>query len=278
MKFSNGSYKPWAEDVGVREALEDMVLDTYYVFYVLVALFAFLLLPLVFFFHLVSSDEEGLEDDIGVTAEVEPFRSKMCRAIKYTGILIAVFTALVVAGYFIPAGDDLPPHNGTTLQEWRSALEYEFEEFKRERGENILVFLLNVLNMVGMFFFVIYTGYGMSSLPVGMIKGQRSVFTERSAVDREIENVETQVKTIEERNADASAVPSYETAQLDRLQQQLRLLRRTRHDLNMTGRSFVNRLCLVCRPFQFVIGVFFSVVGLLIFVSLLLTSVDKGRD
>ncbi len=277
MKFSNGTYKPWAEPPEVRASLEATVLDTYYVFYSLVALFGFFVLPLVFFFHLVSSSDDGLEDDIGVT-EVEPFRSKMCRAVKYTGILIVIFVALVIAGYFIPAGDDLPPNNGTAaqLQEWLEGLEYEFEDFGRVKGENILVFLLNVLNMVGMFFFVIYTGYGMSSLPVGMIKGQRSVFTERAAVDAEIASVEAQVKRIEERNADASSTPSYDTAQLDRLQQQLRLLRRARRDLDQSGRSFVNRLLLVCRPFQFIFGVFFSVVGLLIFVSLLLTSIDKA--
>merc|ERR1712117_116845 len=81
------------------------------------------------------------------------------------------------------------------------------------KSENILVFLLNVLNVVGMFFFVVYAGCGFSSLPYGMIKGGRNVFTRRADV---------------------------------------------------------------CRPFQFLFGVFFSIVGLLIFVSLLLTSVDKA--
>ena len=60
MKFSNGTYKPWAEDPSVRETIEDSVLYTYYAFYLLVILFAFLVLPLAFFFHLIGGDD-GLQ-------------------------------------------------------------------------------------------------------------------------------------------------------------------------------------------------------------------------
>ena len=39
------------------------------------------------------------------------------------------------------------------------------------RAQNLLVFLINVLNMVGMALLVIYTAYGMSSLPCSLIMG-----------------------------------------------------------------------------------------------------------
>ena len=58
-----------------------------------------------------------------------------------------------------------------------------------------------------------------------------------------------QIKRIEERN-EGGTTPNYDNAQLDRLQQQLRLLRRTRRELDQNGRSFLNRVLLVCRPFQ----------------------------
>ena len=58
------------------------------------------------------------------------------------------------------------------------------------------VFLLNVLNVVGMFFFVVYAGCGFSSLPYGMIKGGRNVFTRRADVDVEISNVEAQGRVL----------------------------------------------------------------------------------
>ena len=44
----------------MRETIEDSVLYTYYAFYLLVILFAFLVLPLAFFFHLIGGDD-GLQ-------------------------------------------------------------------------------------------------------------------------------------------------------------------------------------------------------------------------
>ena len=68
--------------------------------------------------------------------EVEPFRSKMLRAMKYTCVLVALFVVLVIVGYFIPADDNLPPNNGTQLQEFEA--EYEFQRPRRVKSENIL--------------------------------------------------------------------------------------------------------------------------------------------
>ena len=87
---------------------------------------------LVVFTQLLSL---SLQDDIGVT-EVEPFRSKMIRAVKYTCVLVAIFVVLVVVGYFIPADDNLPPNNGTQSQD--SEAEYEFQRPRRVKSENIL--------------------------------------------------------------------------------------------------------------------------------------------
>ena len=48
------------------------------------------------------------------------------RAVKYTCVLVAIFVALVVAGYFIPIdGGDLPPNNGTA---YLSHFEGEFHK------------------------------------------------------------------------------------------------------------------------------------------------------
>ena len=49
-----------SQDPSVRETIEDTVLYTYYAFYLLVILFAFLILPLAFFFHLIGGDD-GLQ-------------------------------------------------------------------------------------------------------------------------------------------------------------------------------------------------------------------------
>ena len=63
---------------------------------------------------------------------------------------------------------------------------------------------------------------------------------------------------------------------LERLEQQVRLLQRRRRSLEQSARSFVNRLVLICRPFQFIVGSILALFGFLIFLSLLLTSIDKA--
>jgi hypothetical protein len=64
--------------------------------------------------------------------------------------------------------------------------------------------------------------------------------------------------------------------QVERLERQLRILQRTRHDLNQRAKTFANRCVSCCRPFQFVLGILCMLFGLLIFISLLLTSIDKA--
>ena len=71
--------------------------------------------------------------------EVEPFRSKMMRAMKYTCVLVAIFVVLVIVGYFIPADDNLPPNNGTLFGAEDFEVEFEFQRPRRVKSENILV-------------------------------------------------------------------------------------------------------------------------------------------
>lgn len=66
MKNANGTFKPWAEDEAVRSGLERDVLSAYYSLYGIVLTFAFLILPLVFFYHVGRfTSDSGSEDEPG---------------------------------------------------------------------------------------------------------------------------------------------------------------------------------------------------------------------
>ena len=69
---------------------------------------------------------------------------------------------------------------------------------------------------------------------------------------------------------------SLDRSRLERLEQQVRLLGRRRHDLEQSAKTFVNRCILICRPFQFILGSIFTLFGFLIFLSLLLTCIDRA--
>ena len=95
-------------------------------------------------------------------------------------------------GIFIPFGE-VPSTDGNST-EWDSMSEWQQMvhiiesnlQFNDSNASNLLVFLLNVLSLIGMVLLVIYTAYGMSSMPFGMIQGQRTVHTDRNSVLRQI--------------------------------------------------------------------------------------------
>lgn len=62
MKYSNGTYKEWAQNEEDRQQLQDAVLHAYYVFYAIILTFAFLVLPMAFFFN-ITSENEGNKDN-----------------------------------------------------------------------------------------------------------------------------------------------------------------------------------------------------------------------
>ena len=117
--------------------------------------------------------------------------------------------------------------------------------------QNLMVFLLNVLSLVGMLLLIVYTGFGLTSLPSGLIRGSRSIHTDRREVEVEIDQLERRIAEIQARyEGREQAMPTYEVEHLNRLEQQARLLHRTRRNLEQSARSFINRLILCCRPFQ----------------------------
>jgi len=263
MKNSDGSWKPWAENSEVRDSLKDSILYTYYACYATILFFAFLLIPANFFYHGL---DPGLEED-----EVEPtVGQRLCYSLKYSLLTIFLFSLMVVAGIFIPF-EGTPPSNST---EWEK-FEWFFNELESNQGKDLLLFLLNTLNIIGLGLLIFYTGYGVSSLPCGLIRPTRGVRMMRSSVERQIEEIERNIREISSRN-EGSQVPRFEQSQLDRLEQQARLLRREHRDLDQRAKSAVSRCQVIFRPFQMFIGVIFSVLGFLIFLSLLLTNLDKA--
>ena len=98
-------------------------------------------------------------------------------------------------GIFIPFGE--VPSTGGNSTEWDSMTKWQQMveviesniQINDSRASNLLVFLLNVLSLIGMVLLVIYTAYGMSSMPFGMIQGQRTVHTDRNGVLQQIEEI-----------------------------------------------------------------------------------------
>jgi len=262
MKNNDGNWKPWASDADVREDLKSSILYAYYFCYSIIFTFSFLIIPSNYFYH-------GL--DVGISEDdVEPsFGQKVCHSLKYTLLSVTIFGVLISVGIFLPISGS-PPSNST---EWEK-IEWFFDELEANKGQDLMLFILNTLNLIGLVLLILYTGYGLSSLPCGLIRPKQGVRTQRTLVDVEIEEAERHIRQIEERYATGS-IQRFDQSQLERLEQQLRLLRRERRDLDQAAKTLVSRCQLMLRPFQMIFGVIFSIFGFLIFLSLILTNIDK---
>jgi len=97
----------------------------------------------------------------------------------------------------------------------------------------------------------------------------------RSSVERQIEEIERNIREISGRQA-GGEVPRFEQSQLERLEQQARLLRREHRDLEQRTKTALSRIQVILRPFEMLLGVLFSSLGFLLFLSLLLTNIDKA--
>uniref|UniRef100_A0A8C7KJT8 Lysosomal cobalamin transport escort protein LMBD1 n=1 Tax=Oncorhynchus kisutch TaxID=8019 RepID=A0A8C7KJT8_ONCKI len=179
MKHPNGTYKEWAENNETRGQIEDTVLYAYYSLYSLLLFCVFLWIPFVYFYY-----EEKDDDNINKCSQVK-------NALKYTIGFIIVCAALLLIGAFVPL--EAPPNqNGT---QWEK-MQYLFEELGNNHGVPALSFSISSLTLIGMLAVITYTAYGMSVLPLNLIKGTRSVVYERLENTEDIEEVEHQMEKI----------------------------------------------------------------------------------
>lgn len=259
MKHDNGTWKDWCVDGALRKNFEETSVTTvYYVLYSFVALFAFLLMPFVYFYF-----EEKDED---VTT-----RQRICGALKYSIGFLIVAVALLLIGAFVPLKK--PPQNET---HWKKELSFLANQLKSNHGETALSLLMGFLSFIGMVIMITYTAYGMTALPFSMLKGFKNTKMEHLEVSQERESIEERARMIRARHSAGRTMSRRDQRLLSRLEGEERVLVRRERHLQAANLSWLNKCLKCCRPFEFVFGIFFLLFGLLIFVSLLLTSVDKA--
>uniref|UniRef100_A0A8L0DTR4 Lysosomal cobalamin transport escort protein LMBD1 n=1 Tax=Oncorhynchus mykiss TaxID=8022 RepID=A0A8L0DTR4_ONCMY len=204
MKHPNGTYKEWAENNETRGQIEDTVLYAYYSLYSLLLFCVFLWIPFVYFYY-----EEKDDDNINKCSQVK-------NALKYTIGFIIVCAALLLIGAFVPL--EAPPNqNGT---QWEK-MQYLFEELGNNHGVPALSFSISSLTLIGMLAVITYTAYGMSVLPLNLIKGTRSVVYERLENTEDIEEVEHQMENIKAKCEDGRPLSSRDRRNLQEFEDKL---------------------------------------------------------
>uniref|UniRef100_A0A8V0XCR5 Lysosomal cobalamin transport escort protein LMBD1 n=1 Tax=Gallus gallus TaxID=9031 RepID=A0A8V0XCR5_CHICK len=241
MKNQNGTFKDWA-DANVSRQIEDTVLYGYYTLYSIILFCVFLWIPFVYFYY-----EEKEEDDGNTCSQVKT-------ALKYTLGFITVCAVLLLIG----------------------KLQQVFWFFFSADGLTALSFSISSLTVIGMLAAITYTAYGMSALPLNLIKGTTSAAYERLENTEDIEEVEQRILRIKSKCRDGRPLSSRDRRAVQQLEERLRTLRRRERHLETIEKSWWLKFCEAIRPLKIVWGVFFIIVALLFTVSLFLSNLDKA--
>ncbi|NWW89042.1 LMBD1 protein, partial [Rhynochetos jubatus] len=258
MKNQNGTFKDWA-DANVSRQIEDTVLYGYYTLYSIILFCVFLWIPFVYFYY-----EEKEEDDGNTCSQVKT-------ALKYTMGFITICAILLLIGAFVPL--DIPNKKNST--EWEK-VKLLFEELGSSHGLTALSFSISSLTVIGMLAAITYTAYGMSALPLNLIKGTTSAAYERLENTEDIEEVEQHLLRIKSKCRDGRPLSSRDRRTVRQLEDRLRTLRRRERHLESIEKSCWTKFCEAIRPLKIVWGVFFIIVALLFTVSLFLSNLDKA--
>lgn len=254
MKNSNGTYKDWANNITLREEAEKVILYGYYTMYSLVLIFAFFILPFIYFYYEEKDDSRN---------NIIP---RLCTALKYTLVFLFMAVVLLLIGLFVPLKDE-PPRNTT---EWEK-FKFLFTEIGINRGEKTLSFILNIFTSIGTVTLVIYTGFGLPTWPIGLMKGSKDALKEHESIREERRNTENKIAALRRKKK----LSSRECSVLADLEESQHLIERQERHLNEAELSWTSKCRLLIRPFQIILGILGAVFGFLIWLSLLLTNIDK---
>uniref|UniRef100_A0A3B4B6D2 Lysosomal cobalamin transport escort protein LMBD1 n=1 Tax=Periophthalmus magnuspinnatus TaxID=409849 RepID=A0A3B4B6D2_9GOBI len=258
MKYPNGTYKEWAADNVTRAKIEDSVLYGYYTLYSITLFCVFLWIPFVYFYY-----EERDDDNTNKCSQVK-------NALKYTIGFVIVCIALLLIGTVVPLD---PPYQNTT--QWEK-VQYLFEELGSSHGLPALSFSISSLTLIGMLAVITYTAYGMSILPLNLIKGTRSVAYERLENTEDMDDVEQQIENLKSKCKDGRPLSSRDRRSLHDLEGKLQVLRRRSRHLEIAERNCCTKVGSALRPFKIVLGIFFILVALLFIVALFISNLDKA--
>uniref|UniRef100_A0A8C9YT93 Lysosomal cobalamin transport escort protein LMBD1 n=1 Tax=Sander lucioperca TaxID=283035 RepID=A0A8C9YT93_SANLU len=233
MKHPNGTYKEWAANNETRGQIEDTVLYGYYTLYSIILFCVFLWIPFVYFYY-----EERDDDNVNKCSQVK-------NALKYTVGFVIVCVVLLLIGAFVPL--EAPPGQNST--QWEK-VQYLFEELGSSHGLPALSFSISTLTLIGMLAVITYTAYGMSVLPLNLIKGTRSVAYERLENTEDIDDVEHQIEKLKTKCKDGRPLSSRDRNNLQELEGKLQVLQRRGRHLEIAERNCCTKVGSALRPFK----------------------------
>ncbi|MCQ2817870.1 MAG: LMBR1 domain-containing protein [archaeon] len=252
--------------------------------YFVCILFMFVLIPFAYFY---TEDKINSEDSLNLFALnwQDKNHSSVCTSIKYTSFFVIFIGILLTCGLYFrnnPLTKRMSPsmtkmtQNEKTKEEsslaWIKKL-YDYDNF----GESAISFCVSLFAVIGMLFLIIYTGYGLSSLPFYLIKGKKSLLNEQDRLDENREKTRDKIKNIQTKMGRKGNLSSKDKKELFKLKEEEQYISKQISRITdiLENENIFNKILKFLTPFRVIIGIFCLLLSLLIFFSLFTTSIDK---
>ncbi|EPS26039.1 hypothetical protein PDE_00975 [Penicillium oxalicum 114-2] len=265
-----GRRKDWASQDAVDRITYSLTV-VYYALYSADALLCLLVLPFTYFWY-----EEY--DEVAAEAGEQTLGSRLWGAFKYTLFFIAIVVILFLVGFFVPVSKDKDNMD----------LDYFKRLLTENHGERALTFALGLLITLGICLYVLYTSAGLALFPVSLIKTAPAVSSPmlQATTAQQLEVNQERQRQLEGRcGGNPDLLSSKDRRELDTLTREERtLIRRQRlvEEAQGGGRSWLmrawNKVGAILRPFKLLGGILLLLVAVVVWVSMLLTSIDKAKN
>ncbi|EPY81839.1 putative lysosomal cobalamin transporter [Camelus ferus] len=224
----------------------------------------FFWIPFVYFYY-----EEKDDDDTGKCTQIKT-------ALKYTLGFVVICALLLLVGAFVPL--NVPNNKNSTewekvkflFEELGSSQELYFPRMEKARLTDVdktirgpydvnqkdMEETLNRKPDVNSSSIVIgenvnyEKAYGMSALPLNLIKGTRSAVYERLENTEDIEEVEQHIQTIKAKSKDGRPLAARDKRALKQFEERLRTLRKRERHLEFIENSWWTKFCGALRPLK----------------------------
>ncbi|PNS20444.1 hypothetical protein CAC42_5894 [Sphaceloma murrayae] len=267
-----GRKKDWA----TPDAVDDIIFQlrvVYYALYSLDAVLCLLVVPFTYFWY-EEYDEVDAEEGNQTAA------ARLWGAFKYTIVFIAIVLILFLVGFFIPVAQ----HRGDKNLD----LDFFKHLLLKNHGERALTFAIGVLITIGTLLYCVYTAPGLALLPLTLIKTAPRVSAPTLAANTSSElaqNRERQRQLEARGEGREGGLEARDRRELQSLIREERtLVRRERLAAEATGEGqhwtikVWNKICAIFRPITLLGGILLIFVVLIVWTSMLITSIDKIKN
>ena len=170
--------------VSATHAVDSDSVHTIYLFlFAVTGLWLGAVLPFSFFFATSAKSSPSM-----------PVCRRLCNTLQSTALFLLVLVVLLVAGLVVRPGHETWSAKPLT-QHWMDKV---FDT--KHQGTSALLFLIGVLASVGCVGFIVYTGYGMATVPLDLIRGYKDPELERLEVETKLIQLKSRLRKLDKKN------------------------------------------------------------------------------